>query len=103
MSILTLFPTPLYASIIGEQTSHLQAQVQRLLEIAYTDRSKLPLEKESLDVNALLQQAVNDLHPLIEQKNVVINTSFSQSGNIWLEDALMNGAVKVGVFVWQSQ
>lgn len=71
-----------YASIIGEQTSHLQAQVQRLLEIAYTDRSKLPLEKESLDVNALLQQAINDLHPLIEQKNVVINTSFSQTGNI---------------------
>lgn len=71
-----------YASIISEQTSHLQAQVQRLLEIAYTDRSKLPLEKESLDVNALLQQAVNDLHPLIEQKNVVINTSFSQTGNI---------------------
>ena len=71
-----------YASIIGEQTSHLQAQVQRLLEIAYTDRSKLPLEKESLDVNTLLQQAVNDLHPLIEQKDVVINTSFSQTGNI---------------------
>ena len=71
-----------YASIIGEQTTHLQAQVQRLLEIAYTDRSKLPLEKESLDANELLQQAINDLHPLIEQKNVVINTSFTQTGNI---------------------
>ena len=35
-----------YAGIINEQTTHLQSQVQRLLEIAYTDRSRLPLEKE---------------------------------------------------------
>ncbi len=71
-----------YANIIGEQTSHLQAQVQRLLEIAYTDRSSLPIEKEQLDVNALIQQAINDLHPLIEQKNVTITTSFASSGHI---------------------
>ncbi len=66
-----------YAGIIVEQTSHLQAQVQRLLEIAYTDRSSLPLEKEDIDLNQLLQQAVNDLHPLVEQKNAVIETSFA--------------------------
>ena len=71
-----------YAGIIGEQTSHLQAQVQRLLEIAYTDRSSLPLEKESVDVNRLIQQAINDLHPLIEQKNVIINTSFTSTGSM---------------------
>ena len=65
-----------YAGIIVEQTSHLQAQVQRLLEIAYTDRSSLPLEKKDIDLNQLLQQAVNDLHPLIDQKNAVITTSF---------------------------
>ena len=68
-----------YAGIIAEQTSHLQSQVQRLLEIAYTDRSSLPLEKENLDVNELLQQAVIDLQPLIEQKNAVITKSFTTS------------------------
>ncbi len=64
-----------YAGIINEQTTHLQAQVQRLLEIAYTDRSSLPLEKENFDANALLKQAIEDLQPLIEQKEAVINTS----------------------------
>lgn len=68
-----------YAGIINEQTTHLQAQIQRLLEIAYTDRSSLPLEKENLDGNALLQQAINDLQPLIEQKNAVIKTSFESA------------------------
>lgn len=66
-----------YAGIISEQTSHLQAQVQRLLEIAYTDRSSLPLEKESFDVNQLIKEAINDLQPLIEQKNATIRTNFS--------------------------
>lgn len=54
------------ASIVSKLTC--KAQVQRLLEIAYTDRSSLPLEKESFDVNLLIKEAINDLQPLIEQK-----------------------------------
>lgn len=69
-----------YAAIIDEQTTHLQAQTQRLLEIAYTDSNKVPLQKEQFDVNTLLQQAINDLRPLIEQKHALIETSFSSTG-----------------------
>jgi two-component system phosphate regulon sensor histidine kinase PhoR len=71
-----------YASIIDEQITHLQGQTQRLLEIAYTDSNKVPLQKEKFDINILLSQAINDLHPLIEQKNAVIQTDFSQPGNM---------------------
>jgi two-component system, OmpR family, phosphate regulon sensor histidine kinase PhoR len=53
-----------YAGIIHQQTSHLQSQVQRLLEIAYTDRSSLPLEKEKFDINSLIKESINDLQPL---------------------------------------
>jgi two-component system phosphate regulon sensor histidine kinase PhoR len=73
-----------YAGIIYEQTSHLQSQVQRLLEIAYTDRSHLPLEKEKFDVNELIKKSINDLQPLIEQKKAVVKTTFSGT------DALVN-------------
>lgn len=65
-----------YAGIIHEQTSHLQSQVQRLLEIAYTDRSSLPLEKEKFDINLLIKESINDLHPLIERRNAIVNTNF---------------------------
>lgn len=61
-----------YANIIAEQTSHLQGQVQRLLEIAYSDRTSLPLEKENEDINVLVKQAINDLQPLIEKKQVLL-------------------------------
>jgi two-component system phosphate regulon sensor histidine kinase PhoR len=66
-----------YAGIIHEQTSHLQSQVQRLLEIAYTDRSSLPLKKEKFDINLLIKESINDLQPLIEQKQAVVNTDFT--------------------------
>lgn len=71
-----------YAGIIHEQTSHLQSQVQRLLEIAYTDRSSLPLEKEKFDINLLIEESINDLQPLIEQKNAIVNTNFVKHGAI---------------------
>jgi two-component system phosphate regulon sensor histidine kinase PhoR len=67
-----------YAGIINEQTSHLQSQVQRLLEIAYTDRSSLPLEKEVFDINLLIKESINDLQPLIEQKNAIVKTNYAQ-------------------------
>lgn len=65
-----------YAGIIHEQTSHLQSQVQRLLEIAYTDRSSLPLTKEKFNINSLIKESINDLEPLIEQRNAVVKTNF---------------------------
>ncbi|MEO7306259.1 MAG: HAMP domain-containing sensor histidine kinase [Ferruginibacter sp.] len=73
-----------YAGIIHEQTSHLQIQVQRLLEIAYTDRSRLPLEKEVFDANKLIGESINDLHPYIEQKNAVVQKHFE------MPDAMIN-------------
>jgi len=65
-----------YAGIITEQTVHLQHQVQRLLEIAFTEQRNLQLVKEKFDANELIQDAINDMQPLIEEKNVVIHTSF---------------------------
>jgi len=70
-----------YAGIIGDQTSHLQSQIQRLLEIAYTDRSALVLEKEKFDINKLVQEAINSIHPLMEQKNALVKTNYSQAVN----------------------
>ncbi|HEX2683630.1 MAG TPA: HAMP domain-containing sensor histidine kinase, partial [Ferruginibacter sp.] len=71
-----------YAGIIQEQTSHLQLQVQRLLEIAYTDRSSLPLEKEVFDANLLIEESINDLQPYIEQKNAVVKTHLAMPGTM---------------------
>lgn len=65
-----------YAGIIGDQTTHLQGQIQRLLEIAYTDRTALPLEKTDFNINDVVKEAINSLQPLIEQKSATVATSF---------------------------
>jgi two-component system phosphate regulon sensor histidine kinase PhoR len=71
-----------YAGIISDQTTHLQSQIQRLLEIAYTDQSHLPLEKTNFNINDLIQEAINSLRPLIEQKKAVIKTNFSDTATM---------------------
>jgi two-component system, OmpR family, phosphate regulon sensor histidine kinase PhoR len=75
-----------YAAIIDEQTAHLQVQTQRLLEIAYTDSNALPIEKEKFDVNILLQKAIKDIYPLVEQKNAVIETFLAPTNTIIAAD-----------------
>jgi two-component system, OmpR family, phosphate regulon sensor histidine kinase PhoR len=66
-----------YAGIIGEQTAHLQKQVQRLLEIAFTDQRFLPIMRDNFNVNDMIEQAINDLQPLIEERHVNITTNFA--------------------------
>ncbi len=68
-----------YAGIIGEQTTHLQSQINRLLEIAYTDRTALPLEKTDFNINEVVKEAINSLQPLMEQKAAAVETDFAAS------------------------
>lgn len=75
-----------YAGIIHEQTTHLQSQIQRLLEIAYTDRSSVPLNKSNFDLNTLLEQSVADVQPLIEQKHAELNLTLEATDAIVFAD-----------------
>jgi two-component system, OmpR family, phosphate regulon sensor histidine kinase PhoR len=58
-----------YTNIIAQQTTHLQAQVQRLLEIAFTDRTSLSLDVQDAQLSDIVKQAIADVEPLIVQKN----------------------------------
>lgn len=68
-----------YADIIEEQTTHLQNQLNRMLLIAYTEQSNLPLKKETFDANKLLEQAVNNVNPLIEEKGGHFSFTFNST------------------------
>lgn len=65
-----------YAEIIIAQTTHLQNQLNRMLVVAYTEHSTLPLQKEIFDANTLLQQAVTNINPLIEEKSGNLSIEF---------------------------
>ena len=62
-----------YSSIIQSQTSHLQNQVEKLLKSASAENKKFPIEKESVKPARLIEQALNKLQPLIEQRQARID------------------------------
>jgi two-component system phosphate regulon sensor histidine kinase PhoR len=61
-----------YASIIQNQTAHLQNQVEKLLKSATVENKKLPIAKQSINPASLIEQALSKLQPLIEQRHAKI-------------------------------
>jgi two-component system, OmpR family, phosphate regulon sensor histidine kinase PhoR len=61
-----------YASIIQNQTTHLQNQVEKLLKSASAENKKFPIDKENVQPARLIEQALNKLQPLIEQKRATV-------------------------------
>ena len=61
-----------YATIIRNQTEHLQSQVERLLRTASIETKDLPINKEEVDPQLLIEQALGKVQPLIEQKKAKI-------------------------------
>jgi two-component system phosphate regulon sensor histidine kinase PhoR len=61
-----------YATIIENQTQHLQDQVERLLQIARSDRKDLPIQKKQVLLKDLIEQAVAKMQPLIDEKKAEV-------------------------------
>jgi two-component system, OmpR family, phosphate regulon sensor histidine kinase PhoR len=85
-----------YASIIQNQTTHLQNQVEKLLKSASAENKKFPIDKEQVNPALLIEQALNKLQPLIEQKQarvdlkVVNGDTNIQADESHLELAIVN-------------
>jgi two-component system phosphate regulon sensor histidine kinase PhoR len=62
-----------YSSIIQNQTTHLQNQVEKLLKSASAENKKFPIDKENVKPARLIEQALNKLQPLIEQKQARVD------------------------------
>ena len=61
-----------YASIIQNQTAHLQDQVEKLLKSATAENKRLPIAKQNINPALLIEQALNKLQPLIEQRHAKV-------------------------------
>src|SRR5579872_6396952 len=68
-----------YATIIKNQTEHLQSQVERLLKAASSESRNLPLKKENIDAAQLIEQALSKVQPLIEEKRAKIELKMEES------------------------
>ena len=64
-----------YADMVEYQTKYLQGQIERLLRYSKSEKIKLQLNKETVNIHELVMEAVNNLQPLIEQKKACIRTA----------------------------
>jgi two-component system, OmpR family, phosphate regulon sensor histidine kinase PhoR len=67
-----------YVAIIQNQTEHLQAQVERLLRTASIETKDLPIRKEEIDAHLLIEEALNKVQPLIEQKKAKVEVRMDE-------------------------
>ncbi len=83
-----------YAGIIKDQTEHLQSQVERLLKASAIENKKLPIAKEMIDAQQLIEQALNKVQPLVEEKNAKVELKVEnekiQADEAHLELAVVN-------------
>lgn len=57
-----------YSTVMLEQTEHLQHQVERLLKTTAGNANKLVIKKEPLQLNLIVQKAIEQIEPLIKSK-----------------------------------
>ena len=67
-----------YATIIQNQTEHLQNQVERLLRAASIESKDLPIRKEDVDPHLLIEQALGKVQPLIDQKQARVEVKIDE-------------------------
>ena len=58
-----------YATIIQNEAHRLQAQIERVLQIATSNSGTVKLNRENADVHALVHRAVQNLEPALAAKN----------------------------------
>jgi two-component system phosphate regulon sensor histidine kinase PhoR len=73
-----------YSGIIEEQTRHLQRQVDRLLRAAQSRSAIMDLEKQPVNPNELVRQALQQLEPLVREKNAEVHLALDE------RDAMVN-------------
>ncbi|NML23414.1 HAMP domain-containing histidine kinase [Pseudoflavitalea sp. G-6-1-2] len=70
-----------YATIIQNQTMHLQKQVERLLQVATSERKELPIQRTPVTVNGIIEEAVTKIQPLAQEKKAVLELQLPEDNN----------------------
>jgi two-component system phosphate regulon sensor histidine kinase PhoR len=61
-----------YAGIVEYQAAYLQSQTEKLLNFAYTESAQLHFAKDRVNIHELIQEAMNNLMPLINERNAKV-------------------------------
>lgn len=79
-------PSDRYLNIIQDENTRLSQQIERVLEIAKYEKGNLNLEKKTLDLHEILEEALAKSSALVDMKGGQIIRSFTQGSSQVLAD-----------------
>lgn len=75
----------IYLNLIENESKKLEGQVDKILQLSLIESNEMTLEKENVDLHFLIEEVVDRLKLIIEQKEAKVNLSLN------VEDFLMKG------------
>lgn len=77
-----------YATIIGNEAAHLTTQVERVLQMASTERGTLVLKKSTFTMSELLEEIISKYRHLLRTKNGDIHINLDENNQTLFADRL---------------
>jgi two-component system phosphate regulon sensor histidine kinase PhoR len=65
-----------YLQMIREENKRMHSQVENVLQISKLDKNELDIPKEAADVNDILEEAIEHVNLIVEDREGVLNTHF---------------------------
>jgi two-component system phosphate regulon sensor histidine kinase PhoR len=62
--------------MIRDENKRMHAQVENVLRISKLEKKELDISKESQDIQQIIEDAIDHVHLIIEDRNGIINTHF---------------------------
>jgi two-component system phosphate regulon sensor histidine kinase PhoR len=81
--------------MIRDENKRMHAQVENVLRISKLEKRELEINKEAIDINEIISDAIEHVSLIVEDREGVINTHFSASRT----SALLNDVHFTNVFV----
>ncbi len=75
-----------YAGIVKYQADYMHKQIEKLLRFAHIESTHLHLEKKSVDMHELIEEAITNINPLIQQKNARLEMSLNAGNSVLSAD-----------------
>jgi PAS domain S-box-containing protein len=72
------------AKVINRQIKHLARLIDDLLDVSRITRGKIQLRTEAVDLSTVIENAVESVHPLIDERRQTLTVSVP-SGTLWLD------------------
>ena len=66
-----------YLQMIRDENKRMHAQVENVLRISKLDKKDLDIEKESLDINEIIEDAIEHVRLILDDRNGDIKTNFA--------------------------